>query len=169
MQNGRSLLSTVELAEQGQALVDAAPWEASYCSGAGAPQGTGNCAPAAFNALVETVCRLQKLIDLETDMLRNHRVVAFDDFNRKKSHGLIELRRAIDAVQSLPRAGDTLDLRLLLASLHEGLQRNLATLQIHLNAANALAAAIARTIREHDSDGTYTRVAAGNEMRSCCG
>jgi hypothetical protein len=119
-----------------------------------------------FTAFADTVGRLERLIQLETEMLSVHRVIAFDDFNRKKSHALIELRRAIDAMHGLCREDIELDPKPLLDNLRAGLQRNLAVLQIHLNAANALAAIITRTIQEHDSDGTYTRAIIREEIRS---
>jgi hypothetical protein len=49
-----------------------------------------------------------------------------------------------------------LDPKPIIARLRGKLQSNLTVLQTHLNAVAAIAAIIARTIEEQESDGTYT-------------
>jgi hypothetical protein len=116
-----------------------------------------------FNAFVNTVVRLERLLDRETAMLSEHQILAFDDFNRKKCHGLLELRRAIDAMHGLDRADLGFDAKPVLAQLRMKLQKNLMMLQTHLDAARSVAAIIARTIQEHESDGTYTQAVIHKE------
>jgi hypothetical protein len=69
---------------------------------------------------------------------------------------LLELRRAIDAVRSLGCESMGLDPKPALAQLRVKLQKNLLVLQTHLDAAKAIAGVIARSVQEHESDGTYT-------------
>jgi hypothetical protein len=116
-----------------------------------------------FNAFINTIDRLERLLDHETAMLSEHQLLAFDDFNRKKSHGLLELRRAIDAMHGLDRVDLGFDAKPVLARLRMKLQKNLMMLQTHLDAARAVAAIIARTIQEHESDGTYTQAVIHKE------
>jgi hypothetical protein len=105
-----------------------------------------------FDAFVNSV---ERLLDKETAMLIEHRTIALDDFNHKKRHALLELSRAMDAVQGVVRDCLTRDLKVALVGLREKLQKNLAILQTHLDAVSAIAAIISRAIQEHDSDGTY--------------
>jgi hypothetical protein len=124
----------------------------------------GQASPAAvLNVLIETAGRLEQLLIEETAMLSKHSVIAFDDFNRKKSQGLLELRRAIDAARGLPCLGSGLDPKPAFAQLRRRLQENLSVLRTHLDAAKAVAAIITRSIQEHESDGTYTPAAFHKE------
>lgn len=123
-----------------------------------APAQFGNEASpvSAFNALLDTIGRLERIIDLETATLSERRPVAFDDLNRKKNHGVLELRRAIDAVRGLGCEALGLDPKPHLTNLRGKLKTNLTALRRHLDAARAVAAVIARTIEDQESDGTYT-------------
>jgi len=110
----------------------------------------------AFRAFINTVERLERLLDQETAALREHKLITLDDFNQKKSHGLLELRRTIGGIRELHFESLGLDPKPIIARLREKLQNNLTVLQTHLNAVAAIAAIIARTIEEQESDGTYT-------------
>ncbi|MCI0600210.1 MAG: hypothetical protein L0Y60_11960 [Beijerinckiaceae bacterium] len=110
--------------------------------------------------LIGAVERLERLIDRETAMLIRHEPVTFDDFNRGKRHGLLELRRAISASRELDRGALGQDPKAVLARLRSKLQVNLMVLQTHFDAAAAIASVIAQTIEDHESDGTYTPDAA---------
>ena len=111
---------------------------------------------SAFGAFTNAVARLERLLDQETAALREHKLVALDEFNQKKSHGLLELRRTIGATCRLTFESFGLDPKPILARLRGKLQSNLIVLQTHLDAVAAIAAIIARTIEEQESDGTYT-------------
>lgn len=109
-----------------------------------------------FDALINAVERLERLLDKETTMLIEHQPVTFDDFNHKKRHGLLELSHAMDAMRGLDRDCHSHDPKAPLARLRVKLQKNLVILQTHLDAVGTIAAIIARAIHEHESDGTYT-------------
>lgn len=105
------------------------------------------------DALAKTIERVTNIIDLETQNLRNYQPIDLVSFNHQKSHGLLELTRAMRAIPQ-----DALDLEILqsLGVLRERLQNNLETLNIHLKAVRQVSALIARAIEDHNSDGTYS-------------
>ncbi|MGB8279259.1 MAG: hypothetical protein WCF20_15185 [Methylovirgula sp.] len=103
--------------------------------------------------LAKTIVRVARIVDLETEMLRLYRPIDFATFNHQKSHGLLELTRAIRALTP-----DSFDREILqdLARLREKLEKNLAVLDIHLKAVRQVSALIARAIEDDNSDGTYS-------------
>lgn len=109
-----------------------------------------------FDAFINTLERLERLLDLETEMLIQHRPIALTDFNHKKSYGLLELGRTMEAIGGLDLDALGFDAKTPLARLRVKLQRNLIVLQMHMTAVGAIAAIIARAIQEYESDGTYT-------------
>ena len=114
-----------------------------------------------FDNFMNAIERLERIIDKETALLMKHQPISFDDFNHNKRHSLLELSCELDAIRAL---GHRLDLapNASLKRLRIKLQINLSILQTHLNAAGAVATIIARTIHEHESDGTYTPVIGEN-------
>jgi hypothetical protein len=111
-----------------------------------------------FDAFINIVERLEKVVELETAMLRQHRPVALAEFNHKKTQGMLELRRAI---QALDRLALEREMQEPLERLRSKLDKNLAVLQMHLNAVGHVAAIIAQAIQDYDSDGTYSAFAKG--------
>jgi len=109
-----------------------------------------------FDAFINAVERLERLLDSETAMLIEQQPIALHDFNHKKRHGLLELSRAMDAMREHDRGCPGRDPKATLARLRMKLQMNLTILQTHLDAVGAIAAIIARAIQQHESDGTYT-------------
>jgi hypothetical protein len=109
-----------------------------------------------FDAFINAIERLERLLDSETAMLLKHQPVTLHDFNHKKRHGLLELSRAMDTIRELNRDCPGYDPKATLARLRMKLQQNLTILQTHLDAVGAIAAIIARAIQQHESDGTYT-------------
>ncbi|VTZ23990.1 conserved hypothetical protein [Methylocella tundrae] len=105
-----------------------------------------------FNA----VEKLESLLDLETQLLRQNKPVALHDFNHKKSYGLLELSRAMSACRAHDRSAFDFEARAPLGRLRTKLESNLASLQTHLTAVGEIAAIIARAIQDHESDGTYS-------------
>jgi len=105
------------------------------------------------DSLAETIARVARVIDLETEMLRLYRPVNLAAYNHQKSHGLLELTRALRAFA--PHALDG-ELMQSLSVLREKLEANLAVLDIHLKAVRQVSALIARAIEEDNSDGTYS-------------
>jgi hypothetical protein len=107
-------------------------------------------------AFVTAIERIERLLDLETEMLKQHRPIVLHNFNHKKSHGLLELTRTMDALRALDNPAADFDLRAPLERLRVKLESNLAMLQMHLNAVGEIAEIIARAIQDHESDGTYS-------------
>jgi hypothetical protein len=105
------------------------------------------------NAFINAVERLEYIIDLETQLLQAHKLMALQEFNHKKILGLLELRRAMHA-----QGGQGFDpeMERALSGLRGKLDKNLRVLQMHLNAVQEISAIIAQAIKEHESDGTYT-------------
>ncbi|MGO9132847.1 MAG: flagellar protein FlgN [Methylovirgula sp.] len=105
------------------------------------------------DALANTIERVGNIIDLETESLRQFQAIDLGNFNHQKSHGLLELTRAMRAIP--PEALDR-EIAENLARLREKLERNLETLSIHLKAVRQVSALIARAIEDDNSDGTYS-------------
>jgi flagellar biosynthesis/type III secretory pathway chaperone len=107
---------------------------------------------APLDACLRAMERLDQVLDQETDALRRHRRSDLGDFNRRKSHGLLELTRAVRALDpgALPALGPQL------RAMQAKLQDNGAVLRMNLQAVQEISSLVARTIREHESDGTYS-------------
>lgn len=120
---------------------------------------------AMLEAFVNAVERLEAVLDQETQMLDRNRPIALHDFNHRKSHGLLELSRAMIACRALDRVAFDVETSEPLARLRVKLESNLASLQMHLTAVGEIAAVISRAIQDHESDGTYTasRIARGDQ------
>jgi hypothetical protein len=105
------------------------------------------------DGIAKAIDRVATIVDLETESLRSFRPIDLAAFNHQKSHGLLDLTRALRA---LPPGG--LDQVVLhdLARLREKLEKNLAVLDIHLKAVRQVSAVIARAIEDDNSDGTYS-------------
>jgi hypothetical protein len=107
---------------------------------------------------LNTIERLTATIDEETDKLDSRMQVDFDSFSQRKNRGLLELTRAMRLAQ-----GIEFDPRVVahLTRLRASLVRNQAALQMHLDAVREVAAIIARSIQEVESDGTYSLIGPG--------
>ena len=106
------------------------------------------------DAFVEKVIdRLEEIVEAETQALRNRTRVDLNDFNHRKSQALLELSRAT-------RQGDGASLgeplRARLSGLRARLETNRAVLSLHLEAVREISSIVAETIRQAESDGTYT-------------
>lgn len=100
-----------------------------------------------------TIERLEQIIDLETATLQQHVPVDLRGFNHKKSHGLLELTRALRTMDKV--AFDQASVASL-ERLRGKLGKNLAVLDSHLRAVRQVSGLIARAIEDGDSDGTYS-------------
>ncbi|PNG27954.1 hypothetical protein [Methylocella silvestris] len=109
-----------------------------------------------MEALLRAIERLERTILLETGALERNSLVDLHEYNHMKSHGLLELKRAIDACRALDRATFEEESRAALAGLRTKLERNLVGLRMQLRAVSEIATIIARAIEDHESDGTYT-------------
>lgn len=105
------------------------------------------------DSLAKSIERVATIIDQETELLRQYRPIDLVAFNHQKSHGLLELTRAMRGV-----APESLDPEILqdILRLREKLEKNLAVLDIHLRAVRQVSTLIARAIEDDNSDGTYS-------------
>src|SRR5215208_4321503 len=67
--------------------------------------------PAAVDACLRAIERVEQIVDQETYALQHRKRGGLDDFNRRKSHGLLDLTRAIRALGGAA-AGHSLQPRL---------------------------------------------------------
>ena len=103
---------------------------------------------------IETaVRRIIEVVDEETEALRRGGDADLKSFNERKSLGLIELNRALRLLDGAEPDPAT---RRLLESLNEKLSVNRHVLTIHLEAIREVAGVISQSIRDAESDGTYT-------------
>jgi len=99
------------------------------------------------------VNRLADIVDEETAALRSHTPIDLKASNDRKSLGLIELNRVLRLMENTKPEPSTLKV---LEMLNGKLETNGHFLKLHLEAVREVAAIISRTIREADSDGTYS-------------
>lgn len=108
--------------------------------------------------MLSAIARLEGVVDEETAALESRRPIDLDGTSRRKNRGLLELLRSTRAAGDLrrdPRISERL------TELRHKLERNRSLLQMHLDAVREVSAIISRTIREAESDGTYSEVAPG--------
>ena len=108
----------------------------------------------AINAIIQrAVIRLVEIVEQETAALRDHTAIDLKEYNNRKAHGLLDLDRAVSMLDGLALDAAT---TALLAGLREKLNTNSRVLAVHIEAVREVASVIADTIREAESDGTYT-------------
>lgn len=104
-------------------------------------------------ALEKAVQRLEETVDQETASLRSRQPTDFNEFNTRKSQGLLELDRALKMLgNSQPNEAVKDQLR----RLRQKLEINRGVLQTHLEAVREVTVLIADTLRNAESDGTYS-------------
>lgn len=108
------------------------------------------------NSFLDSINRIEELLEKETALLRSDSLIPFDELNRKKSYGLLELRHAIEALKSAGCRPLGFDPSPALIRLRALLQENRELLISHLHAAGTITTVIARAIQDYESDGTYT-------------
>jgi len=99
------------------------------------------------------VNRLADILDEETAALRDHTPIDLKASNDRKSLGLIELNRVLHLMESMKPAPAT---QRILERLNAKLDANRHFLKLHMEAVREVAGIISQTIREADSDGTYS-------------
>jgi len=95
---------------------------------------------------------LAAIVDQETDVLRTRAAIDLAEFNTRKNQGLLELNRALRALDP----GSAASIAVRLASLRTKLEVNRVLLQTHLEAVREVASVVAQSIRDSESDGTYS-------------
>jgi hypothetical protein len=96
---------------------------------------------------------LGAVVDQETNALRTRVHVDLAEFNNRKNQGLLELNRALRA---LDPGGATQPIAARLVDLRAKLDVNRALLKTHMEAVREVASIVAEAIRDSDSDGTYS-------------
>jgi len=96
---------------------------------------------------------LAAIVEQETTALRSRAAIDLADFNNRKNQGLLELNRALRALDPAT-AGPAIAVRL--ADLRAKLDANRALLKTHLEAVREVASVVAEAIRDSESDGTYS-------------
>jgi hypothetical protein len=107
---------------------------------------------------VNAIERLAETVEQETAALQSRKRFDLKEFNDRKSHGLLELTRAMRQIEGAPP--DAL-LLARLAGLRRKLETNSTALKLHLDAVREISAAMAEAMRDADSDGTYSRPVYG--------
>jgi hypothetical protein len=106
------------------------------------------------SSLSQAILKLTEVIEEENMVLRDRRIMSHAGFTDRKNHALRELmaaRRSGSARESMISCGDLL--RQLAASLH----MNAELLKLHIGAVGEMSDIIIGSLREADSDGTYSR------------
>lgn len=119
---------------------------------------TSEKGPAAAGFLDSAIQRLEEIIDQETAALLGHKAVDLKEFNSRKSHGLLELTRAL---RQIDEPSITSEIRARLKALRGKLEKNQAVLKTHLEAVREISTIISDAIRQSESDGTYSRPSQG--------
>ncbi len=106
---------------------------------------------AAFLAIVE---RVEAVLDAETEVLTRNLPTDISDLSHRKRQGLLEMTRIMRTAAS---SGAQVEMQERLGKFSVKLERNRAVLGTQLRAVREIADIIALTIRDSDSDGTYSR------------
>lgn len=112
---------------------------------------------AASAALTQALQRLEQAVTQETAALKQRKAADLREFNSRKSHGLLELTRAMRAIDGTTPDESTL---VRVRALKAALGNNLAALEVHLRAAREVTNVVADAMRQADSDGTYSSTPA---------
>jgi hypothetical protein len=121
--------------------------------GRGLAAGDGERPSAAADVLLKALDRIEQIVGQETALLRQAIPVDLRDFNHRKSHGLLELSRAM---RGLDRAALGGEVEVRLRTLRLTLARNLEVLKVHVEAVQEVAGLMAHAVRDAESDGTYS-------------
>jgi hypothetical protein len=106
------------------------------------------------NVILESaVRRLEETVEQETAALRSRAPIDLNEYNNRKSQGLLELDRAL---RMLGETQPTDDMKRALRTLRDKLDLNREVLKTHLDAVREVAGIIADAIRNAESDGTYS-------------
>jgi hypothetical protein len=126
--------------------------------GASPRSGEGKGIGVMLSMVDSAIERLEEAVEQETAALKGRGRFDLKEFNDRKSHGLLELTRAMR-----PLEGTVPDQALItrLGRLRAKLEINSAALKLHLEAVREISATMAEAMRNADSDGTYSRPIKG--------
>lgn len=85
--------------------------------------------------------------------MRARAQIDLKDFNTRKTHGLLELTRAM---RHLDKGGMTDAVTARLSALRVSLEINQSVVKMHLEAVREVATIVSDAIRDAESDGTYS-------------
>ena len=122
-------------------------------AGASAPS---LAAPSALPIFMAIVDRVEAAVDAETEALSRNLPLDAAELNRRKRQGLLELNRIM---RTFAGTGPQPEARDRLGRLAGKLERNRHVLDMQLRAVREIADIIARSIKEAESDGTYSLLA----------
>ena len=108
---------------------------------------------AALPAFLAIVDRLEATVEAETEALSRHLPADLAELSRRKRQGLLELGRVMRAFGEAGPSGEARDR---LGGLAARLERNRRVLDIQLRAVREIADILADSIKEAESDGTYS-------------
>lgn len=111
-------------------------------------------APEAYDAFVSVIARLEATLDEENAALGAQRHAGLAELTRQKRQGFLELDRIL---RSLDQTIPSQDIIARLADFRRKLAANETLLKRHLRAIQEVTDIIVKTMREHESDGTYSR------------
>jgi hypothetical protein len=117
------------------------------------PSSGNSAARNAVSLILSVVERLHATVAAENDEIHRRCSVNYDDYNLRKSQGLLELNRLMPL---LGVARGAPNLREALTKLHAALDENQRLLRVQLSAARKVSTIIADAIHEGQSDGTYS-------------
>jgi hypothetical protein len=108
---------------------------------------------SSYAALLRAIDRLEEAVEQETAALRSRTPVDLKEFHTRKTHGHLELSRAMRGLE-----GGVIEpmVRDRLSTLRAKLETNRAVLAMHLEAVREISTIVADAIRESESDGTYS-------------
>lgn len=106
------------------------------------------------SALQVCLLRLTEIVEDENAVLRQNRVVSHAGFTDRKNHALRDIMavKRVAGLGSPPSIGKPLFARLSVA-----LQENATLLKLHIGAIGEISDIIVNSLREVESDGTYSR------------
>ncbi len=108
---------------------------------------------AAFAAVAD---RLERVLDFETEALSHNRPCNLVESCGRKRQGLLELSRLLPTLASTEERERA---RGRLSRLESKIERNRKVLDVQIGAVRQVADIIARTLRDAESDGTYSMLA----------
>lgn len=103
-------------------------------------------------SLLLVIGRLEQAVEQETAALKERRAIDLEQFSQRKSHGLLEITRAMRGVDPSALGREIVER---VRALKAKLEVNRAALEMHLKATQEIAGLVAATIRDQESDGTY--------------